>query len=53
MDEKTLNAIVSSVAKEIADADMTLDTALKLSAKVNSWRDSTKGIAVASFFKVK
>ena len=34
MDEKTLNAIVSSVAKEIADADMTLDTALKLSAKV-------------------
>ena len=34
MDEKTLNAIVSSVASQITDADITLDTALELSAKV-------------------
>ena len=37
MDEKTLEAIVQSVAKQVsANADMTLDVALKLSQKVKA-----------------
>ncbi len=36
MDEKTLSAIVNSVASQLVDADMTLDVALKLSEKVKA-----------------